>query len=215
MNLTNLEMVAVTATLAAILMVGSRHLRLNLLLYSLQTLAIAGSTVLRGQEEGSSELVWVALAITVLKAIATPIFLSWIIRRVSVQNDTGTMLPAPVAMHLSIALFAVSYVLTRQLPAAPGGGTGVGAACGLSLLFTGLLLMLTRRVALSQIVGFLTMENGIYLFALTQTVGMPMMVESGIFLDVLVGVMIAGLLLFRIKSSFEHLDVTQLSELKE
>jgi hydrogenase-4 membrane subunit HyfE len=59
------------------------------------------------------------------------------------------------------------------------------------------------------------MENGIYLFALTQTHGMPMIVEMGILLDVLVGVMITGLLLFNIKKSFEHIDVTQLTDLRD
>ena len=68
---------------------------------------------------------------------------------------------------------------------------------------------------MSQIIGFLTMENGIFIFALTQTAGMPMLVEMGILLDVLVGVMITGLLLFGIKKSFEHIDVTQMTELKD
>jgi hydrogenase-4 component E len=85
----------------------------------------------------------------------------------------------------------------------------------MSLLFTGVLLMLTRKLAISQIIGFLVMENGIYLFALTQTHGMPMIVEMGILLDVLVGVMITGLLLFNIKKSFEHIDVTQLTDLRD
>lgn len=75
--------------------------------------------------------------------------------------------------------------------------------------------MLTRKLAISQIVGFLVMENGIYLFALTQTHGMPMIVEMGILLDVLVGVMITGMLLFNIKKSFEHIDVTQLTDLRD
>jgi hydrogenase-4 component E len=85
----------------------------------------------------------------------------------------------------------------------------------MSLVFSGMLLMLTRRLAISQIIGFLVMENGIYLFALTQTRGMPMIVEMGVLLDVLVGVMITGLLLFNIKKSFEHIDVTQLTDLRD
>ena len=77
------------------------------------------------------------------------------------------------------------------------------------------MIMLTRRIALSQVIGFLVMEDGIYLFGLTQTKGMPMLIEMGILLDVLVGVMIAGLIAFRIKRSFEHIDVTMLSELRD
>jgi Hydrogenase 4 membrane component (E) len=63
--------------------------------------------------------------------------------------------------------------------------------------------------------AFLIIENGIFLFAITQTHGMPLMIEMGLMLEVLVGVMIAGLLLFNIKKSFEHIDVSQLTELKD
>jgi hydrogenase-4 component E len=70
-------------------------------------------------------------------------------------------------------------------------------------------------VALSQIVGFMVMENGIYLFGLAVTNGMPLFIEMGIMLDLMAGVMITGLIVFRIKKNFEHIDVTLLSELKE
>ena len=83
-----------------------------------------------------------------------------------------------------------------------------------SLLLIGMLLMLTRRLAISQVIGFLVLENGIFLYALTQTHGIPLMVEMGIVLDVLVGVMIAGVVIFRLNRSFEHIDVTELSQLK-
>ena len=84
-----------------------------------------------------------------------------------------------------------------------------------SLLLIGMLLMLTRRLAISQVIGFLVLENGIFLYALTQTHGIPLMVEMGIVLDVLVGVMIAGVVIFLLNRSFEHIDVTQLRGLKE
>jgi hydrogenase-4 component E len=151
-----------------------------------------------------------------VKAIGIPLFLNWIIRRINVESDPGTFLAAPLAMHLSIILMGGSYLLASQLPGLmTDGDSRFGATAAMSLLFTGILLMLTRKFALSQIIGFLILENGIYLFALTQTQGMPMIVEMGILLDVLVGVMIAGLLTFRIKKSFEHIDVSQLTELKD
>ena len=65
------------------------------------------------------------------------------------------------------------------------------------------------------LIGFLVLENGIFLYALTQTHGMPLMVEMGVLLDVLVGVMVAGLVIFRLNRSFEHIDVTQLRGLRE
>ena len=75
-------------------------------------------------------------------------------------------------------------------------------------------MMLTRRLALSQIIGFITLENGVYTFALTQTDGLPILIEMAVFIDILGAVMLAGVLIFNIKRSFEHIDVTRLSNLK-
>ena len=75
-------------------------------------------------------------------------------------------------------------------------------------------MMLTRRLALSQIVGFLILENGVFLFALTQTEGLPLLIELAVFVDILGAVMIAGVLIFQIKKSFEHIDVSRLTDLK-
>ena len=88
------------------------------------------------------------------------------------------------------------------------------AGMALALIFIGMLLMITRRLALSQVIGFLTMENGIFLYGLTQTRHMPMLVEMGIVFEVLIGVLIAGVFIFRINRSFEHIDVTEMRRLR-
>lgn len=215
MSLGLIDLAIAAAPVFAILMAGSRHLRVNLWLYALQTFAIALAAYCLGQELAEPALVYTALAVFVLKAVIVPMFLHWIVGRVKVTSDPGTIMRAPLAMHLSILLLGVSFLLAQQLPNALTGHGQIGAAAAVSLLLTGIILMLTRKIALSQIVGFLVIENGIFVFALTQTVGMPMAVELGILLDVLVAVMIAGLLVFRIKQSFEHIDVAQLADLKD
>ncbi|MBI4532515.1 MAG: hypothetical protein HY711_01100 [Candidatus Melainabacteria bacterium] len=216
MSITLAGMIAITAAVTAILMVGSRQLSMNLVLYSVQTLLVAGLTIVIGIQHQESNLFLIALAVASIKAIGIPRAFLWIVKAIQVRSDPGTILPAPLAMHFGIVLMGASSLLTSGLPVPQGTAKiSLEATAALSLLLTGILLMLTRRVALSQILGFLTIENGIYLFALTQTSGMPLIVEMGILLDVLVAVMIAGLLLFRIKSSFEHIDVTQLTGLKD
>jgi hydrogenase-4 component E len=139
-----------------------------------------------------------------------------VIDTIQVDSDAGAFIVAPIAMLAGIGMLGVSYLLSYQLPGLPGDREShLGAVSAMSILFTGVLLMLARRVAISQITGFLVLENGIYLFALTQTHGMPLFIEMGALLELLGGVMIFGLLTFRIKKSFEHIDVTQLSELRE
>jgi hydrogenase-4 component E len=214
-----LEFLAIAAAIFAVLMAGSGTLRLNLRLYALQTVCIAFATIAAAQQE-APDLAFngmlTASAIIGLKALGVPYFLERIIKKIDVRSDPGTMLPIPLSMHVSIAFLALSQFIAQSLPHPAGlPGTIGGATAAISLVFTGILFMLTRRVALSQVIGFLTMENGIYLFAMDQTQGMPMIVEMGMLLDVLVAVMIAGLIVFRIKKSFEHIDVTQLTDLKE
>jgi hydrogenase-4 component E len=107
----------------------------------------------------------------------------------------------------------VGYFLTAQIQG-PSSENPYAAGIALALLLIGMLLMLTRRIAISQVIGFLVLENGIFLYALTQTRGMPLIVEMGVVFDVLVGVMIAGLVIFRLNRSFEHVDVTKLTGLR-
>jgi hydrogenase-4 component E len=216
MNPSFSEMIALAIALTAILMVGSTHLRLNIWMLAGQTTLLAALTALYAWLRQDQHLFLVAGALFLLKAMAVPRFLVFIIDQVHVQRDAGTMIPTPIAMHLSIGFLGIGYILACQLPIPHADGLGwPSATASISLVCTGLLLMLIRRIALSQIIGFLVMENGIYIFGLTQTSGMPLLIEMGVLLDVLAGVMIAGLLAFRIKKNFEHIDVTRLAELKE
>ncbi len=210
------ELVTLSVALTAILTVGSTHLRTNVVLFAFQTLLMSIATAMYGQHRGESHLYLLAMALFVFKTVAVPCFLVFAIKRVGANHDRGNAMPAPLAMHVSVAFLGISFLLARQLPVPAGDGCGwPGATAAISIVFTGLIMMFTRRIALSQIIGYLVLENGIYLFGLTQTKGMPMLVEMGIMLDVLTGVMIAGLLVFRIKKSFEHIDVTMLAELRD
>lgn len=217
MTISPVEMFPLLIALTAILMVGSTHIPLNIWMFSVQTTLLAAATAMYAAQRADLHLFAIAAALFALKAIGVPKFLSFIIRKVDVQRDSGTLIPTPIALHVSIGFLVISYMLAVQLPV-PAAAYGAGwpsATASISLVCTGLILMLTRRIALSQIVGFLVMENGIYLFGLSQTHGVPMLVETGILLDVMAGVMIGGLIAFRIKRNFEHIDVTLLSELKE
>ncbi len=218
MNVTNIEVCALAAAIVAILMPGSLHIRVNLWLYGAATILVAAATALTGLTNSESTLIGIALLIAILKAACIPLFLSWTMAQLKITRDKGCFVPPPLAMHGSILLMAVSFYLTNGLPlpeVGSGSGGWCGAAAGISLVFTGLVLMLTRRLAISQILGFLVIENGIFVFALTQTRGMPLFVEMGVMLDVLVGVMICGLLIFKIQKSFEHIDVAQLTDLRD
>src|SRR5271170_40013 len=201
------ELIAICAAVLAILMLGTNHIRSNLDFYSLHTLLIAGDTAWLAMSTGQVELYLVAFFFALFKAFIIPRFLSWVMDTIHVDTDAGAFIVAPMAMMAGVGMLGVSYLLSSQLPGLPGDhDSRLGAMAAMSILFTGVLLMLARRIAISQITGFLVLENGVYLFALTQTHGMPLFIEMGVLLEILGGVMIFGLLLFRIQKSFEHID---------
>ncbi len=216
MSMNMYEILALSAALTAVLMLGSMHIRTNLIFFAINTFFLSAETMLIGGISGEGHLFYVGVAICFLKAVFIPIFLGWVRVRIGVKSETAAWISPSTAMFLGVALLGLSYLLSTSFPAVLGeGDTRIGSTAALSILLSGMLLMLTRRSAMSQIIGFLVIENGIYLFTLTQTNGMPMVVEMGIMLDLLLAVMICGLILFRIQKNFEHIDVTLLTELKD
>jgi len=216
MVLDTFEALAMLAAIFGILILGTTHLRTNLSFYSLHTVAIAAVTVYIADATKADHLYFVAAGVFIIKAWGIPHFLNSVIKKIGIGTDSGAFIAAPLSMHLGALMLGLSYVISQQIPGLIGDpDSRLGSTAAMSILFSGVLLMLTRRAAITQIVGFLVIENGIYLFAVTQTHGMPLMVEMGLLLEVLVAVMVAGLLLFNIKKSFEHIDVSQLTELKD
>jgi hydrogenase-4 membrane subunit HyfE len=217
MYITVYEVVGVFAAVLAILMLGSRNVRFQLSMYTLQICLIAGETILFAIQYHDWHFYLIGITLILQRALLVPGFLNWIVSRIDGVKDPGMILPAPLTMHLSILLFGLSFFVATHLPLPEAGGSRIviaSATASISLLFSGLIMMLTRRLALSQIIGFITLENGVYLFALTQTDGLPILIEMAVFIDILGAVMLSGVLIFNIKRSFEHIDVTRLTNLK-
>jgi len=215
MSLTIYEVVSLLSAVIAVLMLGSKSLPLQVSLFSVQIWLITGETVFFAYQYNHWEFYGVALILFLQRAVFVPLFLERILREIHVSRDPGMILPAPLTMHLSILFFGLSFFVAQNFPApGPGGIVVATATASISHLFSGIVMMLTRRLALSQIIGFLTIENGVYLFALTQTNGLPVLIEMAVLFDILGAVMIGGVLVFGIKRSFEHIDVSQLKDLK-
>jgi hydrogenase-4 component E len=214
MHLSDIDRFAALAAITGVWMCGLPRVHNLVWVLALQTGALAAIAVLVGLEHAAPQYFLLAAAVFGIKAILIPSFLDYTALRVGVRRDLGMMLNPTAALLMATGALVAGYFLARQI--APVQATApVAAGMALCLLLVGMLLMLTRRLAISQVVGFLVLENGIFLYALTQTHGIPLMVELGVVLDVLVGVMLAGLVIFRLNRSFEHIDVTQLRGLKD
>lgn len=203
------ELVVGAATLLGLWMVGLTHLRSKLTLYGLQTIALGLLAADIGFVRRETTLIAAGLAICAIKGLGIPGYLGWVIRRIGCRRDEGLAIAPPLLLLVTVGALGALLLIHPfseevSLSAIPAAG----------LILIGMILMVSRRLAVSQILGFLVLENGIFLYTISQPHSMPLLVELGVLLDVLAGTMLAGLLAFRIRDSFEHIDVTELRQLQ-
>jgi hydrogenase-4 component E len=150
-----------------------------------------------------------------LKAYFIPWLLMRTIRTGEIHREVEPFIGFTTSVVLGAGMIAGSFALGARLhvPGHPMSHLLVPTA--LSTLMIGLLLIVSRVKAISQVLGYLVLENGIFLFGLTLVQQMPLLVEMGILLDVLVGVFVMAVLVYHIRREFDHMDTDELSQLKE
>lgn len=210
-----INLIAALLLLVAFAMLSQRRVRALVDLLALQGALLVAATVVAGWSTGQVHLYYSALVTLVLKVFLLPWILRRLVRRLQLEWDLETLVNIPTTMLVGIVLVIVAFNLALPISALAGtitrGALGIALACVL-LAF---LMMITRRKAVSQVVGFLSMENGLFFAATSVTYGMPMVVELGIALDVLVGTFVFGIFFFRIRETFDSLDTRHLERLKE
>jgi hydrogenase-4 component E len=179
-----------------------------------QSFCLALLTALAAYREGSLGLYFIALLLFSLKVLLIPHLFAVLIRRLSSSDHLGLFLNAQISLLLVVVLGLISWSLARSVIPAPAyqAQATLGVAC--FAMLTGIFLMVTRIKALSQVIGLLLTENGVFLAATVIPGGMPFFVEIALFFDILVSVMILGLFIYRINAIFTHIDVSKLSGLR-
>jgi hydrogenase-4 component E len=184
-------------------------------LFTLQGATLVLSTSAMAYFTEQPHLYYSAALTLVLKVLLMPWLLHRMIERLNVRWDVEMLLNVPITMLLGIVLVIFAFNLALPisgLSASVARGTlGIALACVL-LAF---LMMITRTKAIPQVIGFLAMENALFFAATSATYGMPMVVELGIALDVLIGMVILGVFMFQIREQFDSLDIRKLERLKE
>ncbi|HMN74555.1 MAG TPA: formate hydrogenlyase [Burkholderiaceae bacterium] len=199
----------------AFAMIAQRRLLSLINLYTLQGAVLVLSTVVVASVTAQSHLYLSAAITFVLKVVLIPWLLHRVVERLHIESDIETLINIPTTMLIGILIVIVSFNLAlpiAELSATLSRGT-IGIALASVLL--SFLMMITRAKALAQVIGFLAMENGLFFAATSATYGMPMVVELGIALDVLIGVLILGVFIFQIREQFDSLDIRHLERLKE
>jgi hydrogenase-4 component E len=179
-----------------------------------QSAAIAAIFVGIAYLGASPELYGVAIVFLLLKVAVIPRYLEQLARRVEAEREAQPYVNVPTSLILAGLLVLLAYYITLPLVAVSVLPTRAGLPLAMGAIFVGLFAILTRRKALSQIVGFLVLENGIALLAVLGTFGIPLIVELGVFLDVLMGFLVMQVLFYHIQGTFESIDVDRLNRLK-
>lgn len=210
-----INLFAALLLLLAFAMLTQRRILSLIKLFALQGFVLMLSTAVVAYSTQQTHL-YVSAAVTlVLKVLALPWFLHWLIDKLNVRWDIESVVNIPVQMLIGIALVIFAFNLAAPISEMAGTITKSALGIAIATILLSFLMMITRRKAVSQVIGFLAMENGLFFAATSATYGMPMVVELGILFDVLVAALIFGVFFFHIRETFESLDIHHLEKLKE
>ncbi len=179
-----------------------------------QSVALTIIFVIIGYFGHDPELYVVAVVLFILKVLIMPHYLERMEKRFGDQREMQPYVNIASSLILAGLLVLLAYAITRPLVLVSDLPTRGGLPLAMGLIFVGLFVVITRKKALTQIVGFLVMENGIALLAVLGTYGIPIIVELGVFLDVLMGFLVMQVFVYHIHNTFESIDVDQMNELK-
>jgi hydrogenase-4 component E len=199
----------------AFAMISQRRVLSLVHLFTMQGAILVVATAVVGYATNQPHLFVSAGLTLLLKVVLIPIMLHRVIDRLEVRWDTEPLINIPTTMLIGILL--VIFAFNLGLPIARFSSTIARGTLGIALacVLLSFMMMITRAKAIPQVVGFLSMENGLFFAATSATYGMPMVVELGIALDVLIGVLILGVFMFQIREQFDSLDIRHLERLKE
>lgn len=199
--------------LTVLVLAAARRISTTVVLFGFQSAIIALQAVLVGYHEGLLEAYVVAALIVLLKVLGIPYAFFRLIERLQAPREVEASTSAAQSVFIAVGIICLSYAAVRSYARgvqAPEDALAASAA----LILTGAFLMVSRKKALMQMIGLLVLENGIFLAALTTTFGMPLVIEIGVFFDILMGLLLMGLFVFRIRDTFDHLDVSRLRRLR-
>ena len=202
--------------LTAVLILWRRELAVIIRVFAWQGLALAILVALLAAHEKSAELAVVAGGLLVLRSGALP----WLLRRAldrldPAQRETSPVVNVAASLLAGAALTLVAYAVSRPLVALAPSASTQAIPVGITVVLIGLFVLVTRRRALSQLVGFLLLDNGITAVGFLTSAGVGLVVELGVSLDVLLAVLVLQILTTRMRETFGDTDLDELRELHD
>jgi hydrogenase-4 component E len=206
---------ATLVLLAGLLMLSRRGVKAHIGAFTAQSVALAATTAMVGWFTGDWQLWAVAALLLLIKGIGIPILLKRMARRFGTERELEPYVNTATSLLVGGLLVLLAYVVTAPLVSVSLLPTRTGMPLAMGLVFVSLFVIISRKKALTQLLGFLMLENGIALLAVLGAHGIPIIVEIGVFLDVLLGFMVMQVFVYQIHETFESIDVEQLNRLRE
>lgn len=205
---------AVLLVLSGLAFLGTSRIAAAIRLMALQGGLIAVIALLGVDGSITARSVALATATLLLKSALFPWLLVRAQREARVQQELEPFVSYQFSLTSGVIALGVAVWLSRRLPLPPSINA-LAVAVGLFMIFAGLLVLMTRRIALGQVLGYIALENGIAVFGLAVAADQPLLVELGVLLDVFVAVFVMGIAIAHINREFDHIEVDQLTALRD
>ncbi len=207
-----MQLIIALILVSTFMILGSTRLYSCVRAFGIQSFLLACIAGIVAFSTGKYDIYIVALLTLVIKAAIIPYIFIYIIREIKVKREVELYVNVSPSLIIGGVLVVISYYLIRSINIM-SELSSLSLSASMSLVSIGLFIMISRKKAIMQMLGILIMENGLFLGAISLTYGMPLLVELGIFFDVLIGVLIMGILIFRINKTFESIDTDMLKTL--
>jgi len=207
------DQLLVLVMLINFLLLGSSRMTVSIRAVALQGVVLGLLPVL--VHKFSFHLLLISSGIILAKGVVIPWLLFGAMQRVQIKREVEPFIGYVPTLLLGAVTTALAFVFAARLPLAPEHQGLLIIPSSIATLITGFLVLTTRRKAISQVTGYLILENGIFIFGLLLAEAMPIMVEAGALLDLIVGIFVMGIVINHISREFSSIDTTRLSALKE
>jgi len=205
---------SVILVISALLLVWVKSIMSSIRILALQSLFLGIACFALGAQTGEAEVYVMAVLTILVKAILIPAILGSTMRRINIRREAEKYIGRGASLLLASGLVVFNYAVTERLDLMLLGSEIRTLPHAVSMLLIGLFVMITHKKAIMQGIGLIVIENGLFLLALSTALGMPFIVEIGIFLDVLVSVILISILSYRMDRTFRSLSTDWLRKLK-
>lgn len=208
-------LIAALVLLTSFALLAQQRMLASIHVFAWQGALVAGATALIAAVYDQPHLYFSAALTLTLKALFMPWMLHRLVNRLGIQHHVETVVRPSLILLAAAALVVFSYYVALPIEKLSLLSTRNTIAISMAVVLLGMLMMVSRRQAVSQVIGFMSIENGLFFAAVVSTHGMPMVVELGIAFDVLVAAVLFGVFFLQIRDSIESLDVDRLNRLSE